>query len=75
MSARDRLVVAAIDAIAAKGAAGAALSEIAKQAGVSKALLLYHFKGKDELLAAALEAVLGAIVTAVGEAVDRVGQP
>lgn len=75
MPPRDRLVDAAIDTIAAHGAAGASLSAVAKQAGVSKALVLYHFKGKDELLATALETVLGALVTTVGEAVAAAPTP
>lgn len=75
MGPRDRLVTAAIDVIAARGPAGASLSQIAKQAGVSKALVLYHFSGKDELLTAALETVLGELVGAVGRAVDEAPTP
>jgi AcrR family transcriptional regulator len=72
---RDRLIAAAIEVIAARGPAGASLSQIAKQAGVSKALVLYHFSGKDELLSAAVETVLGELIEVVGRAVEQAPAP
>lgn len=46
-----RILEAARRRIAAHGMGGASLQEIAAEAGVSKALLLYHFGDKDALLA------------------------
>lgn len=46
-----RILEAARRRIAAHGMGGVSLQEIADDAGVSKALLLYHFGDKDALLA------------------------
>ncbi|MGH8430951.1 MAG: TetR/AcrR family transcriptional regulator, partial [Solimonas sp.] len=49
--ARQRQIVdCAIEALAEVGYARASLAEIAKRAGISKGVILYHFKGKDDLL-------------------------
>ena len=55
--AASRIVGAAITLGAAKGVGAMSLQGIAAAAGVSKALLLYHFTGK----AALLDAVVGAL--------------
>lgn len=45
-----RIVDAAAEAFGEQGFRGASMSAVAKAAGVSKGLLHYHFKNKDELL-------------------------
>lgn len=57
--AASRIVRAAITLGAAKGVGAMSLQGIADSAGVSKALLLYHFKGKT--------ALLNAVVVSLGQ--------
>jgi len=54
---RQQIVECAIDAIAEVGYGRASLAEVARRAGVSKSLLLYHFAGKDELVDEVVRAV------------------
>lgn len=55
---RARILEAAIRQFSENGLAGARTEQIAEEAGVNKALLYYYFKSKEELYAAALEAVI-----------------
>jgi AcrR family transcriptional regulator len=52
---RRRLLRAAYAAIAELGFGTVTLEEVATRAGVSKALVLYYFTNKDQLLAAVME--------------------
>jgi TetR/AcrR family transcriptional regulator len=52
---RQALLDAALAEFAAKGRAGARVSEIAERAGVSKQLISYYFGGKDGLYEALVE--------------------
>jgi AcrR family transcriptional regulator len=52
---RQALLDAALAEFAAKGLAGARVSEIAKRAGVNKQLISYHFDGKQGLYDALAE--------------------
>lgn len=52
---RQALLDAALPEFAAKGRAGARVSEIAARAGVSKQLISYYFGGKDGLYEALIE--------------------
>jgi AcrR family transcriptional regulator len=47
---RAQIVAAAIDTIAELGYGQASLARIAKTAGTSKGVIIYHFGGKDELI-------------------------
>jgi TetR/AcrR family transcriptional regulator, fatty acid metabolism regulator protein len=47
---RAQIMAAAIDTIAELGYGQASLARIAKTAGTSKGVILYHFGGKDELI-------------------------
>lgn len=53
--AATRILEAAATLGAAAGVAALSLQGVASAAGVSKALVLYHFKGKEQLLAALAE--------------------
>ena len=55
---RSQIIEAAIEQLAEYGYARTTLSAIAGRIGVSKASLLYHFAGKDELLRAVVDAVV-----------------
>ena len=54
---RDRIVVAATDLFAERSFDGASTREIAGRAGVTQPLLNYHFRSKDELWRAAVDAL------------------
>lgn len=54
---RAAILEAALEEFSHEGSAGARTDEIARRAGVNKALLYYYFKDKDGLYAAALEQV------------------
>jgi AcrR family transcriptional regulator len=56
---RQRIIDATIDCVARAGAIGASMATIAAQAGVSKALLHYHYSDRARLLAE--------VVTQLGE--------
>lgn len=60
-SSDDRILHAARRLVQRGGAAAVTMGDVAAEAGVSKALVLYHFRDKDSLLAA--------LVDDVGEAV------
>ena len=68
---RGALLDAALAEFAAKGRAGARVSEIAERAGVNKQLISYYFGGKDGLY----EAIARALVRAGGAARRAGHQP
>lgn len=55
---RSQITEAATDAIALYGYAQASLAKIAEHANISTSLILYHFKDKDELMAATLDSII-----------------
>jgi TetR/AcrR family transcriptional regulator len=58
---RARILEAAVQQFSESGLAGARTEQIAETAGVNKALLYYYFKSKEDLYAAALEAVFESV--------------
>lgn len=58
MDAKDKILNAAEEAFALKGFGGARTAEIAKKAGVNKALLHYYFKNKEGLYHAVMDRLL-----------------
>lgn len=66
-STRDGLLAAAEQVIRAAGVTGLTLEAVAREAGVSKGGLLYHFASKDALIAALVEDRLARC----DEAIDR----
>lgn len=54
-SARDRILQSACELIAERGIGGARIAQIAKAAGVSTALVHYHFRTREVLLAETLD--------------------
>jgi AcrR family transcriptional regulator len=54
-SARDRIIQAACELIAERGIGGARIAQIAEAAGVSTALVHYHFRTREALLAETLD--------------------
>ncbi len=58
-SARKQLMSVAIDCFARLGYQGTSIDRIAREAGVTKGALYYHFKDKEELLFAAVKDRIG----------------
>jgi AcrR family transcriptional regulator len=54
-SARDRILHAACELIAERGIGGARIAQVAKAAGVSTALVHYHFRTREALLRETLD--------------------
>jgi TetR/AcrR family transcriptional repressor of bet genes len=55
---RSALLEAAIESVSLHGLSGTTLSTVAEQAGVSRASVGFHFKGKEQLLSASLDLAL-----------------
>ena len=74
-SAPERILEAAAHRIAATGAAEFSLQDVAEAAGVSKALIHYHYKDKSELLARVAGWLAGEVVAREAQAFDGVTGP
>ena len=68
---RAAILRAALEEFSHEGVAGARTDEIARRAGVNKALLYYYFKDKEGLYAAVLEQVFSGMYQRVGSVLDR----
>lgn len=68
---RAAILKAALEEFSNEDVTGARTDEIARSAGVNKALLYYYFKDKESLYAAVLEQVLTGIVSRVTAVLDR----
>jgi AcrR family transcriptional regulator len=67
-----QIVRSAYRVMAERGSHRLSLQDIADEAGVSKALLLYHFGTKDNLLLAAMRWALQGTSTRISESIDGV---
>ncbi|HZU29681.1 MAG TPA: TetR/AcrR family transcriptional regulator [Candidatus Angelobacter sp.] len=72
---RAAILKAALEEFSHEGVAGARTDEIARRAGVNKALLYYYFKDKDGLYTAALEQVFSGLHEKVGAVLERTDLP
>src|SRR6202166_5090153 len=72
---RSALLEATIESVALHGLSGTTLSTVAEQAGVSRASVGFHFKGKEQLLSAALELGLERYEMSFRGALNRVTTP
>jgi len=72
---RAAILEAALEEFAHGGVAGARTDEIARRAGVNKALLYYYFKDKEGLYAAALEQVFSGMFSRISAVLDEKGSP
>lgn len=73
--AEEALVRAAYRLIASKGIERTTLQDITDAAGVSKALAVYYFKTKENLMLAAIRWVLGRVAERMTGVVDSVEAP
>ncbi|MDZ7728163.1 MAG: TetR/AcrR family transcriptional regulator [Dehalococcoidia bacterium] len=74
-SRRRQIVDAAVAVIARVGWAGASIDEITAEAGVSRGLVSYHFRDKNELLSAVLERVREGFNDSVEAAIAETSDP
>jgi TetR/AcrR family transcriptional regulator len=72
---RAAILKAALEEFSHEGVTGARTEEIARRAGVNKALLYYYFKDKEGLYAAALEQVFSGLHEKVMGALNRSDLP
>lgn len=73
LATRDTILRAAADGFARRGYEHCSLDGIAQAAGVSKGLLLYHFRTKEDLLGAVERAIFADVLESVKHATDGVG--
>ena len=59
---KEQIAQATLEVIAAKGLAKVSVAAVAKRVGVVPSALYRHFKGKDEVLDAAMEMILGRLL-------------
>ena len=69
-AASERILDAALRRIVAAGALDTSLGAIAEEAGVSKALILYHFQERDTLLARLVDRVVAQLVARLRESLE-----
>jgi TetR/AcrR family fatty acid metabolism transcriptional regulator len=62
---RAQIVKSAIATIAEQGYANTSLMDIAKRAGISKGVILYHFANKDELITKVVAEIFAAAIAEV----------
>lgn len=72
---RAAILKAALEEFSREGVAGARTDEIARRAGVNKALLYYYFKDKEGLYAATLEEVFSGLSERVMGVLETAGLP
>lgn len=72
---RAAILKAALEEFSYEGVAGARTDEIARRAGVNKALLYYYFKDKEGLYAATLDEVFAGVSARLQAALDSEGSP
>lgn len=72
---RSAILRAAYRVMSREGAQRTPLAKVAEEAGVSKALLLYHFERKDALIGAAFEWALNATATRIRQELAERSDP
>jgi len=72
---REAILKAAVREFAQEGVAGARTDEIARAAGVNKALLYYYFSSKEELHRFTLTTLFQQLHAQMNAALDRPGTP
>jgi len=67
---RKQIIDMAIKTIASRGYSQTALADIAKEAGISKGVISYYFKGKEELVEQVILALVSELNTYVKSRID-----
>ena len=68
---RDRILAAAVALFSERSFDGATTRQIAERAGVTQPLLHYHFRSKDDLWRAAVDALFDRLGSAMGASADE----
>jgi AcrR family transcriptional regulator len=71
---REAILESALTVIARRGYHGSSIDEIAREAGVSKALIYEHFTSKQDLYAELLEEHAGQLFSSLAEAIAEAGR-
>jgi AcrR family transcriptional regulator len=74
-SKRDEIIAAAVAVLAREGLAQTTTRKIAAEANVNQAMIGYYFGGKDDLLFAALQEMIGLTATIVRAAMAERAEP
>jgi TetR/AcrR family transcriptional regulator, transcriptional repressor for nem operon len=69
--ARERILHAATDLVAEKGAAGMSLDDIKARAGVSSSQLYHYFEDRDDLVRSIIEVTADELLDVQGEMLDH----
>lgn len=64
---RDRIVQAAAELVAEKGAAGMSLDDVKARTGASRSQLYHYFKDRDDLVRAVIDATSDAVIGVQGD--------
>lgn len=67
---RKQIIDAALQTIAEQGYTQTSFAEIAKQLGITKGLIAYHFDGKHDLITSAIHTILNRQGAAIKQRVD-----
>jgi AcrR family transcriptional regulator len=71
---REAILGSALEVIAQRGYHAASIDDIAREAGVSKALIYEHFASKQDLYAVLLEQHAGQLFSDLAEAISEAGR-
>ncbi len=71
---REAILESALEVIAQRGYHAASIDDIAREAGVSKALIYEHFASKQDLYAVLLEQHAGQLFSDLAEAISEAGR-
>ncbi len=72
---REKIIQQATGLFAERGYFGVSMQTLAKESGVSKPALYYHFKSKEKLFLTVLEAVFGRLLTEITAAAKKSRNP
>lgn len=73
-NARTRILDAAVKVFADKSFEGSRIDEIAKEAGVPKSLIYYHFKSKEEIFQVLVDQFIGEYMKLIEDTVEETHQ-
>ena len=68
---KEKILHAALDEFATKGFAGTRVDQIAQAAGVNKAMIYYHFAGKEELFNELFQAEMELLKDELGQIMSK----
>src|SRR6266851_2161536 len=68
---RERILQAAAELIAEKGAAGMSLDDVGARAGASRSQLYHYFEDRDDLVRAVIDVTTDAVIDVQGELLEH----